>query len=245
MPSSYNRPPQESLVQYFPIAHIDDLEERVTQLMAARHSHTQPRHTYAPHHSFSFCYHPSHQDDCSFISHNVIEANKSAHENVQTTTCGSEEVVKEIFCEPSLEDPLGEVFDQFGGDLDLDKLFDHADTFCEPSLEDPLGECFAQIGCKLDLNKFLKQAMMFKEPSLKDPLEESFPQFEFELDLDMIHEQAKALLDPTPKMRTENGEEEKEKRFELSPKPNRSNDKKVSVEVHSFITIPLETQLGP
>ena len=64
----------------------------------------------------------------------MIEANKSAHEHVQTTTCGSEEVVEEIFCEPSLEDPLDERFDQFGGDRDLDKLPDHADTFSEPSL---------------------------------------------------------------------------------------------------------------
>ena len=28
MPSSYNSPPQEPLVQHFPTAHIDDLEER-------------------------------------------------------------------------------------------------------------------------------------------------------------------------------------------------------------------------
>jgi hypothetical protein len=47
MPSSYNHPPQESLVQHFPTAHFDDLEERVNQLMAARHAHTQPPHTYA------------------------------------------------------------------------------------------------------------------------------------------------------------------------------------------------------
>ena len=140
----------------------------------------------------------------------MIEANKSAHEHVQTTTCGSEEVVEEIFCEPNLEDPLEERFDQFGGDLDLDKLHDHADTLSEPSLEDPSGEHFDQIGCNLDLDKFLKKAVMFREPSLEDPLEKSFAQFEFDLDLDLIHEQAKALLDPTPKMRTKNGEEEKE-----------------------------------
>jgi hypothetical protein len=30
MPSSYNHPPQESLEQHFPTAHIDDLEEMVT-----------------------------------------------------------------------------------------------------------------------------------------------------------------------------------------------------------------------
>ena len=162
--------------------------------MAAKHAHTQPPHTYAPHQSYSFCYHPSHQDDYPFISHYVIEANKSTHE---------------IFCEPSLKNPLEERFDQFGGDLDLDKLdklLDHADTFSEPSLEDPSGKRFDQVSCNMDLDKFLKQAMMFREPSLEDPLEESFAQFEFDLDLDMIHEQAKALLDPTPKMQTENGE---------------------------------------
>jgi hypothetical protein len=92
----------------------------------------------------------------------VIEANKSAHEHAQTTTFGSEEVVEEIFCEPSLEDPSGERFDQFGGDLDLDKLLDHADTFSEPSLEDPSEERFDQIECNLDLDKFLKQAVMFR-----------------------------------------------------------------------------------
>jgi hypothetical protein len=40
LPSSYNHPPQESLVQHFPTAHFDDLEERVNQFMAARHAHT-------------------------------------------------------------------------------------------------------------------------------------------------------------------------------------------------------------
>jgi hypothetical protein len=47
--TSYNHPPQESLVQHFPTAHIDDLEERVNQLIAARHAHTQLSHTQAPH----------------------------------------------------------------------------------------------------------------------------------------------------------------------------------------------------
>jgi hypothetical protein len=49
MPTSYNHPPQESLVQHFPNAHIDDLEERVKQLMVARHAHTQLFHTHASH----------------------------------------------------------------------------------------------------------------------------------------------------------------------------------------------------
>jgi hypothetical protein len=87
MPSSYNHPPQESLVQHFPIAHIDDLKEMVNQLMAAWHAHTQPSHTHAPHQSCSYCYHHSHRiDDCPFINHYMIEANKSAHEHAQTTT---------------------------------------------------------------------------------------------------------------------------------------------------------------
>ena len=87
---------------------------------------------------------------------------------------------------------------------------------------------------------------------LADALEESFAQFEFDLDLDMIHEQAKAVLDPTPKIQTENGEEVKEEYLEqvkrqeqIEPPPDRSNDKEVSTEAHSFITIPLETQHEP
>jgi hypothetical protein len=87
MPSSYNRPPQELLVQYFSTAHIDDLKERMNQLMAARHAHTQLSHTHTLHQSCSYCYHPSNRiDDYSFINHYVIEANKSTHEHAQTTT---------------------------------------------------------------------------------------------------------------------------------------------------------------
>jgi hypothetical protein len=86
---------------------------------------------------------------------------------------------------------------------------------------------------------------IFCEPSLEDPLEKSFAQFEFDLDIDMIHEQAKALLDPTPKMQTENGEEEMEEQIEPPPILNWSNDKDVSIEVHSFVTIPLETFHSP
>jgi hypothetical protein len=47
--SPYNHLPQESLVQHFPTANIDDFEERVNQLMAIRHAHTQLSHTHAPH----------------------------------------------------------------------------------------------------------------------------------------------------------------------------------------------------
>jgi hypothetical protein len=83
---------------------------------------------------------------------------------------------------------------------------------------------------------------IFCEPSLEDPLEKSFAQFEFDLDIDMIHEQAKALLDPTPEMRTKNGEEEMEEQIEPPPILNWSNDKEVSTEAHSLITIPLETR---
>jgi hypothetical protein len=49
MPSLYNHPPQESLVQHFPSTHFNDLEERVNQLMVARHAHTQLSHTHTPH----------------------------------------------------------------------------------------------------------------------------------------------------------------------------------------------------
>jgi hypothetical protein len=61
----------------------------------------------------------------------------------------------------------------------------------------------------------------------------------------MIHEQAKALLDPTPEMRIENGDEENLEQNEPPPISNWSNDKEVSTEAHSFITIPLEIQHEP
>jgi hypothetical protein len=141
----------------------------------------------------------------------------------------------------SLEDPEIKHFAPDRDDLDLDRLLDHADTFSEPSLEDPSGKCFDQIENDLDLDKFLNQAVRFSEPSLEDPLEESFAQFEFDLDLDMVHEQAKALLDPTPEMQTKNGEEEKKEQIEPPPILNWPNDKEVSTEAHSFVTIPLET----
>ena len=47
LPSPYNHPPQESLVQHFSSANFDDFEERANQLMAARNAHTQLSHTYA------------------------------------------------------------------------------------------------------------------------------------------------------------------------------------------------------
>jgi hypothetical protein len=98
MPSLYNHPPQDSLVQHFPTAHFDDLEERVNQFMATKHVHTQFSHTHASHHSCSYYYHPSHQDDCPFISHYVIKVNKFAHEHTQTTTIffSEEKVVNKV-----------------------------------------------------------------------------------------------------------------------------------------------------
>jgi hypothetical protein len=80
-------PPQESLVQHFPTAHVDDFEGRANQLMAARHAHTQLSHTHTPHQSCEYCYHPSHQfDDWPFINHYMTEVNKFALDNTQTTT---------------------------------------------------------------------------------------------------------------------------------------------------------------
>jgi hypothetical protein len=129
--------PQQSFVQHFPTAHINDFKERANQLMAARHSHTQLFHTHTPHQSCEYCYHPSHQfDDCPFINHYMTKVNKSALDNAQTTTIlVDEEIGDEIACECSLEDPEME---HLAPDRDdLDRLLDHADTFSEPSLEDP------------------------------------------------------------------------------------------------------------
>ena len=87
MPLSYNHPPQESLVQHFLTAHVDFLEERLNQLMTARHAHTQPPHTHTPHQSCEYCYHHSHGfDDRPFYIHYMSQINKSTHENAQTTT---------------------------------------------------------------------------------------------------------------------------------------------------------------
>jgi hypothetical protein len=166
---------------------------------------------------------------------------------------------------------LREHFDEIGCDLDLDKFLIQALMFSEPSLEDPLEVCFSQSKCNLNLGKFLEQTKSSNEPSLEDPMEESFVQFEFDLDLDMIREQVEPLLDSTLEMQIENGktieisiyipyslaiepltvdnheeeeEEQVEQREQIEP-PNLSNDKEVSTEVHSFITISLETQHEP
>ena len=99
-------------------------------------------------------------------------------------------------------------------------------------------------------------------------MEACLAEFRDDLDLDKLLEQADAILDPTPKVRTENGktteisflnssslatepfivdnheEEEKELQVEHIEPPtisNLSNNKEMSTEAHSFITIPLET----
>jgi Zn-finger protein len=236
-------PSQESFEQHFPTAHVDDFEGRANQLMAARQAHTQFFHTHTHHQSCEYCYHPSHQfDDCPFIYHYMTEVDKYALHNAQTTTIlVDKEIGDEIASECSLEDLEMEHLTPDSDDLDLDRRLDHVDTFSEPSLENPSGECFDEI--ENDLDKFLEQADRFSEPSLEDPLEESFAQFEFELDLDMIHEQA--ISDPTPEVLIENGGEEKKEQFEPPPISNWPNDKEVSTEAYSFVTIPLETYHVP
>jgi hypothetical protein len=140
MPSSCNYLLQDSFVQHFPTTHVDDLEERVNQLMATRHAHTQPPHTHTPHKSCSYCYHPSHRiDDCPFLNHYMIDEDDISnpyHKHVQATiTIGGEEIVKETVDEPSLEDPLGKCFAQFGCDLDLDKLHEQANALLDSTLK--------------------------------------------------------------------------------------------------------------
>jgi hypothetical protein len=102
------------------------------------------------------------------------------------------------------------------------------------------------------------------EPSLKGLFRESCDQFEF--DLDLVPEKDEALSDSILEIRPENGEtteisfpttsssavekEEKGEHLECvehlehtvpPPNPNTSNDKEMSTQAHSFITIPLET----
>ena len=96
------------------------------------------------------------------------DSSNSYHEYVQATTAlGSEEIVKEIVNEPSLEDPLGECFAQSKCDIYLEKVLEQAETFNEPSLEDPLEECFAQFECDLDLNMILDPAKTYWIPLLR------------------------------------------------------------------------------
>jgi hypothetical protein len=59
--------------------------------------------------------------------------NDHYHEYVQTTTTfESEKVVEEIFCEPSLEDPLEESLAQFEFELDLDMVHEQAKALLDP-----------------------------------------------------------------------------------------------------------------
>ena len=141
-------------------------------------------------------------------------SSNSYHEHVQaTTTPGNEEIVEEIFCEPSLEDPLEEHFDQFGGGLDLEGFLGQAKIFNEQSLEYPTLEVQTEKG---------------ETTKISFPNSYSLPAKPFILD---NHE-----------------EEEKEEQVEKIEPPqnsNLSNEKEVSTEAHSLVTIPLETQHEP
>ena len=165
----------------------------------------------------------------------------------------------------NIEDPEVECFAQSKCDLDLDKFLEQAKSFNEPSLWDPLEECFAEFGCDLDLDKFLEQVEISNEPNLEDPMEECFAHFEYDLDLNM----SKLRLYWIPLLRCEfrmgnplrypsltssvaeplyienNNLEEEEEQIELLSTPSLSNDKEVSTEAHSFITIPLKTRHEP
>ena len=55
------------------------------------------------------------------------------------------------------------------------------------------------------------------------------------------HEHAQTTTKLVSEEKAVNKVEEKEMQFEPLPNPNRSNDKEVSIEAHSFFTIPLET----
>jgi len=122
---------------------------------------------------------------------------------------------------------------------------------------------YVQATITLESEEVVKEIV--NEPSLDDPLEESFAQVKFELDLDMVCEQAKVLWESTFDIRPENEkttkisfpntflsaaeEEEKNEHLEsvehlkqIEPPlaPNLSNDKEMSTEAYSFITIPFE-----
>jgi hypothetical protein len=99
---------------------------------------------------------------------------------------------------------------------------------------------------------------IINEPSLKGPFGESCDQFDF--DLDLVPEQDEALLDSTSEIsfpticssaaeKEEKGEHlesvEHLEHTKPSSNPNLSNDKEMSTEAHSFITIPFETLHEP
>jgi hypothetical protein len=66
---------------------------------------------------------------------------------------------------------------------------------------------------------------------------------------DPHHEHVQATTTLVSEERADNHEEEKKEeqveRFEPLQNSNPSNDKEVSIEAHSFVTIPLETYLEP
>jgi hypothetical protein len=192
-------PPQESLVQHFPTAHIDDFEGRANQLMIARHAHTQLFHTYTPHQSCEYCYHPSHQfDDCPFINHYMTEINKSVLDNAQTTTIlVNEEIKDEVASECSLEELKIECFTSDDCDLDLDRLVMQDGVLHDLSLEDPEMEHFALDRDDLDLDRLLDHVDTFSEPSLEDPSGECFDKIEYDLDLDKFLKQAVRFREPS------------------------------------------------
>jgi hypothetical protein len=99
-----------------------------------------------------------------------------------------------------------ECFAPFGGDLDLSKLLQQAETMHEPSLEDPEMECFAQCGGDMDFYRLLEPARIVVEPSMEDIELESFAQLGDDEYFDEVVELVKAIFDPISKMQPEYGE---------------------------------------
>jgi uncharacterized coiled-coil protein SlyX len=192
-------PPQESLVQHFPTAHVDDFEGRVNQLMAARHAYTHLSHTHTPHQSCEYCYHPSHQfDDCPFINYYMIEVNKFALDNTQTTIIlVDEEIGDEVASKCSSEDPKIECFTSDDCNLDLDRLVMKDGVLHDSSLEDPKMEHFSPDRDDLDLDRLLDHADTFSEPSLEDPSVECFDQIKYDLDHDKFLKKAVRFREPS------------------------------------------------
>jgi hypothetical protein len=139
------------------------------------------------------------------------------------------------FNEPSVEDPLGERFDQIGCDLDLDKVLKQAVMFSEPSLEDLLGECFAHFEFNLDLDMIREQAEALLDSTLKmriengETIEISSPKSSSSI--------AKPLIVVKYE---EEGKEEQVEHTEPPNNPNVSDDKEMSIEAHSLINFPFE-----
>jgi hypothetical protein len=94
----------ESVVQYFPTAHIDDIGKRFSQFKEARVAHTQLPDTHPLYKRCSFCYSPYHKrEECPFILDYLVDEdeivdNEEEHakqvEFAQVTTrLESEEIV--------------------------------------------------------------------------------------------------------------------------------------------------------